>query len=296
VTRIDHTNIVERHAGRAHVEDRGDEIDRAEDRGGAGEMQRQDREIDRRPGMPEGRERRVDGPARADPVLARRPFHEHRHHQQRDRGGKQPERDVVHARERHVRRSDHQRHHPVAEPADQGRHDHEEHHDQAVSGDEHVEDMRIREDLHAGLLQFEPHPEREDASDHAAHHGEHEVHRADVLVVGGEHEASPPLRNLVLVSGRGAFRHRHIHLTLLVIPGRGAASIGPRTRCRQQARSMLAHRMLADRVEAWKGGKPAEARDREDRFFDLDQRSTQSRADGASRGQALSINATQVSA
>jgi hypothetical protein len=35
------------HAGRAHVEDRGDEVDGAEDRRCAGEMQRQDREVHR---------------------------------------------------------------------------------------------------------------------------------------------------------------------------------------------------------------------------------------------------------
>jgi hypothetical protein len=38
-------HLVQRHARRAHVEDRGDEVDRAEDRGGAGDVQRQDRDI-----------------------------------------------------------------------------------------------------------------------------------------------------------------------------------------------------------------------------------------------------------
>ncbi len=50
----------------------------------------------------------------------------------------QPERDVVHARERHVRRADHDRDHPVGEAADQRRHDHEEDHDQRVRGGEGV--------------------------------------------------------------------------------------------------------------------------------------------------------------
>jgi hypothetical protein len=59
-------------------------------------------------------------------------FDEHRHQQQQEGRRQQPEGDVVHARERHVRRADHQRHEPVAEAADHGRHDHEEDHDQRV--------------------------------------------------------------------------------------------------------------------------------------------------------------------
>ena len=51
-----------RHSRRAHVEDRGDEVDRAKDRGGASKMQRQDCEIDRRARMSLGRQRRVERP------------------------------------------------------------------------------------------------------------------------------------------------------------------------------------------------------------------------------------------
>ena len=132
-------HAVHRHARRAHVEDRGDEIDRAEDRRGAGEMQRQDDEIHRRAGRAGlGRERRIEHPAAAEAVHARRAVDEHRDDQQQERSGQQPERDVVHARERHVRRADHQRHEPVAEAADQRRHHHEEDHDDAVRRDEHV--------------------------------------------------------------------------------------------------------------------------------------------------------------
>ena len=38
-------HLVQRHAGRAHVEDRGDEVHRAQQRTGAGEMQREQRAI-----------------------------------------------------------------------------------------------------------------------------------------------------------------------------------------------------------------------------------------------------------
>ena len=41
-------HLVQRHARSAHVEDGGDEVDRAEDRRRAGDMQRQDRQIHRR--------------------------------------------------------------------------------------------------------------------------------------------------------------------------------------------------------------------------------------------------------
>ena len=91
------------------------------------------------PGEPVGGKRRIERPAAADADAAGIAFHEHGQHQQREGEGQQPEGNVVHARERHVRRPDHQRHQPVAEAADHGRHDHEEHHDQAMAGDEHVD-------------------------------------------------------------------------------------------------------------------------------------------------------------
>ncbi|KAK0329289.1 hypothetical protein LTR94_037417, partial [Friedmanniomyces endolithicus] len=49
-----------------------------------------------------------------------------------------PEGDVVHPREGHVRRPDHDRNEPVAETANHGRHDHEEDHDQGVRRDHGV--------------------------------------------------------------------------------------------------------------------------------------------------------------
>ena len=45
-------HLVQRHARRAHVEDGGDEVDRAEDRARAGKVEREDRHVDRRPGEP----------------------------------------------------------------------------------------------------------------------------------------------------------------------------------------------------------------------------------------------------
>ena len=69
-------HLVQRHAGRAHVEDGGDEVDRAEDRGRARKVERQDAEIERRARMARGRERRIDRPAAAEAERARSAFDE----------------------------------------------------------------------------------------------------------------------------------------------------------------------------------------------------------------------------
>jgi len=94
--------------------------------------------------------------------------------------------------------SDHQRHEPVAEPADQRRHGHEEHHDQAVTGHEHVERVRIGKVLQTRLLQFHAHGDGQDATHDAAGDRQYEIQRADVLVVGGKHETPPSMRMIVV--------------------------------------------------------------------------------------------------
>ena len=160
-------------------------------------MDRQDDEIHRRAGMAVGRQRRIDRPAGAGPERARLAFDEHRDHQQGERRRQQPERNVVHARERHVRRADHQRHHPVAEAADHRRHDHEEDHDQAMGGDDHVIDVRVVEDLDAGIHQLGADGDRHGAADEARHDREHQVHRADVLVIRRIDETAPAMRDRV---------------------------------------------------------------------------------------------------
>ena len=151
------------------------------------------------PGMARGRQRRVHGPARADAVGARLALDEGRDQQQREGGRQQPERDVVHARERHVGRADHQRHEPVAEAADHRRHHHEEDHDQAVRGHEHVVGMGLVEDLDAGIHQLDADHDRHRRADDARDDREHQVHRADVLVVGRIDEAPPSGRMVVRV-------------------------------------------------------------------------------------------------
>ena len=51
--------------------------------------------------------------------------------------------------------------------------------------------MRLVENLQAGEHQFGAHHHREEAADHAGHHCEDKVHRADVLMVGGIDVAAP---------------------------------------------------------------------------------------------------------
>mgnify|MGYP003639674186 CR=1 FL=1 len=105
-------HLVQRHARGTHVEDRGDEVTGAKDRGGTGKMQGQNRHVHggtRRSEL--ARHRRIDRPAHTGPAVR-----EGRHQQQCKSRNQQPEADVVHTREGHIRRADHQRHEPVAKP------------------------------------------------------------------------------------------------------------------------------------------------------------------------------------
>jgi hypothetical protein len=226
-------HAVQRHAGSPHVEDRGDEVDGAQDRGGASDVQREDREIHAR--TLAQRQRRVDRPAGPDAAA------DHRRGEQQDEGRRQqPEADVVHARKGHVGRADHQRHEPVAEPADQRRHDDEEHHDQAVRRDDGVPQVTVRravrtvEVLDAGLQQFEAHDHREGGADQRGEDREHKVHRADVLVVGAVQPALDARRRMMVVVGvivvGGAVRGGHFCLSC------GDALSGWRERWRKRTR------------------------------------------------------------
>ncbi|KAF1854768.1 hypothetical protein Lal_00013172 [Lupinus albus] len=140
--------------------------------------------------------------------------HEGREHQRAKTDEGQPERDVVHAREGHVRRADHDRNEPVAEAADDRRHDHEEHHDQAVRGDQHVPQVELlveagilfaqeagdgAEILDARLGQFGAHDARHGTADDAREDREDQIERADVLVVGGHEPASEEARLVIVI-------------------------------------------------------------------------------------------------
>ena len=170
-------------------------------------MQRQNEKVGGGTGMAAGRQRGIEGPADAGAVHRRRAFHEHRRNQQRERARQQPERDVVHARERHVRRADHEGDHPVAEAADEGGHDREEDHDQRVSGDDDVVGVAVGEDLHPRLLQLHAHGDGQCAADETSDDSEGQVHRADVFVVRGIEPAGPARGPIVEAIHR---RGRHV--------------------------------------------------------------------------------------
>ena len=166
----------ERHPRCAHVEDRGDDVDRAHDRGGAHDVEREDREVHPRSHL--GRERRVDGPAGS----AGAPGHEERSDEQGRSHRKHPEAPVVQARKSHVGSADHHRHLPVGE-SDEGRHDCAEYHDEPVHRGELVEELRMPE-LQTRPEQLGADGEREHAADQKHGETEPQIKRSDVLVVG----------------------------------------------------------------------------------------------------------------
>ena len=125
-------------------------------------------------------------------------------------------------------------HEPVAEAADQRRHHHEEHHDEAVAGHEHVEGLRVGEELHAGLLQLHAHGDRERAADDAGHEAEDEVQRADVLVVRRQEPPAPEGRDVIVVirvSGVSCVCHDETSVVLLEITVRSASLSGAGPSC-----------------------------------------------------------------
>jgi hypothetical protein len=174
----------QRHPRRAHVEDGGDDVDRAQDRAHAEDVHGEDGEVHADAHL--HRERRIHGPAHA----GRAARHEERQHQQGGGERQQPERPVVEPRERHVGRADHHRDLPVRE-ADEHRHDRAEHHDQAVHGGELVEEIRVDE-LQPGREQLQADADRHQPADREHDEAEPQVHRADVLVVGGGDPAHQP--------------------------------------------------------------------------------------------------------
>ena len=123
--------------------------------------------------------------------------------QQQGEGERQnPEAEIVHARQRHVRRADLQRYHPIRQ-ADEGRHDGAENHDQRVIGGHLIEKHRIHQ-LQARFEQFGPDEHRHGAADEEHDQAEHQVHGADVFVIRGEQPAldagGRPIVMLVIVS------------------------------------------------------------------------------------------------
>jgi hypothetical protein len=207
----------------AHVEEGGDHVDRAEDRRGTRDVNREDRQIHRHAGLV-GRERRIEHPAHARAKLTVAARRQQRGHAKRGARNEQPEAEVVHPRKRHVRRADLQRHEVVAETTEEcGDHD-EEHHQDAVIGDHHVPQVAvgcafgdIRGDearaFHAHVLnarfhQFHPHIDGEHDRDETDDRRGDQVEDTDILVVRGhEPPGKEPALIFVFVAVNGCVCH-----------------------------------------------------------------------------------------
>ena len=68
-----------------------------------------------------------------------------------------------------------------------------------MRGGEHIIGVRIGKDLQPGLLQLHPHADRQRAADDSRRKREDEIHRADVLVIGGIQIATPSDWMIVLL-------------------------------------------------------------------------------------------------
>jgi hypothetical protein len=175
------------HAGRAHVDDRGHEVDRAQQGGEAGEVDEVDPGVDaagRRVGNlrqwhrrdPAGRGRGPEDRCVEDDAARQ----------------KKPEGERVQARKRHVARADHQRHEVVGK-AYEHRHDEEEDHRRAVHREQRVVDLR-RDQAVVRLAQLQAHHQRFYTADDEEHERRDHVEDPDPLVVGRRQPAHQAVR------------------------------------------------------------------------------------------------------
>ena len=192
------------HPGGAHVHDRRVEVDRADQRGDAGDVDQEDPRVLAAAGrVLDARQRRVAPPA----GLRRLPEQRDVEHDPAEQ--QQPVGERVQARERHVAGADHQRQEVVPE-ARHHRHHEQEDHRRAVEREQLVvvlagQQRVVRHaELHAHQQRFDP-AEREE------HEGGDQVEDPDLLVVGGRDPVDPLLarprpRHLV----RGDLRNRSV--------------------------------------------------------------------------------------
>ena len=178
-TRIGIRNIVM--PGRAHLEDRHEEVDAAQDRARPDQRQAHDPEVLAGPGRGQ---RPVLGQRRvARPAGRCRAAGDEAEEQQDAAERQHPERQGVDPRERHVRRADLERHDVVPE-ADQHRDDEQEDHHRPVHREELVVDVLVGEELDARLGQLGPDEEGEDPGEEEEDERVDEVEDPDLLVIG----------------------------------------------------------------------------------------------------------------
>ena len=150
----------------------------------------EERLAERRPGG----QRRVAGPAGVE-----RPTGQQEAADEQEAGeGQHPEAERVQARERHVRRPDHQRQHVVGDPREHGDHEDEDH-DRGVRREQPVEGAGL-DDLGPGLRQLGAHDHRHRPADEEEDEGGADVLDPDHLVIGVELEVVlPRVRAVILV-------------------------------------------------------------------------------------------------
>ncbi len=123
----EHRHAHVQHAGRAHLQNGGDQVDAGQQGADAGDLQRPKIIVDAHPGRElQFRERRVRQPAGS-----REFAHDERDVDQQGAGGSQPEADGVQDGKRYVPHAQLQRHREIHQP-DHERHRHEEDHDGAM--------------------------------------------------------------------------------------------------------------------------------------------------------------------
>src|SRR5690606_21862126 len=179
----EHGHFHQRHAGCAHVEHGGDDVDGAHDRGRTHDMHGE-HEIVHRWRRIGGGQGRVEGPAEIGGAA----LHEQGARHDREGERQDPEAQVVHAGQCHVRRADLRRNHPVGETHER-RHDGAEHHHHPVHGGHLVEELGAH-DLHAGLEQLGADEHCKETTEQEHRKTEPQIHRADVFVVGGKEPAA----------------------------------------------------------------------------------------------------------
>ena len=192
--------------GRAHADDRGDEVDRAEDGAEAGHPQTHDPQVTADAGRPYGvRQRRIGEPAEVGGTGRG----EEAGPGDQAAEEEQPVAEHVQPRERDVGRADLQRHHDVAETEEQRRREQQQH-DRAVHREQLVVDLVVHE-LHARVGQLGPHDQRHHAGDQEPRERRREVELADHLVVGRGQDLDDRLAELAPRSRHLGGRRRRGH-------------------------------------------------------------------------------------
>ncbi len=193
------------HAGGPHADDRGDEVDRAQDGAETGHPQAHDPQVATDAGAVDRvGQRRVGEPAEGGGATRGEEAGAD------DQAAEQvePVAEHVQPRERDVGRADLERHDRVAEAEEQRRREQQQH-DRAVHGEELVVELLV-DDLAAGVGELGPDEQRHDAAGHEPGERGTEVQVADQLVIGGRHDADELLaERLALAEVRGTRERGH---------------------------------------------------------------------------------------